>query len=245
MERETIVYNGKKYHRYPESKRPQHRNYFYKHDKNNESPVALHRQIWEDNNGPIPKGMEIHHKDKNFSNNDISNLECLSIKEHRNKHSPSEETRQKFREEAERRQPLKKWRDENPELAAKLAKENGNKSKGLENWRKSNPELVSQYAKEAGKKSAETREKNGFVATGLDEWRKNNPELAREISRQNGIKNTSLENWKKNNPELVGASLSEWRKNNPELARQLASEAGKKGAEARARKKASLQSNSQ
>lgn len=46
-----------------------------------------YRKIWEDNFGPIPKdengrSYEIHHKDSNTENNDLSNLMCVSIKEH-------------------------------------------------------------------------------------------------------------------------------------------------------------------
>lgn len=167
MERETIVYNGKRYHRYPESKRSQHRNYFYRHDKNNESPVALHRQIWEDRNGPIPKGMQVHHRDNDFSNNSIENLELLSPGDHRRKHPPTEETRKKFSDFAKEQQSLKKWRDQNPELAKQHAKENGRKSQGLVNWRKENPELARET---------------------LNNWRKNNPELAKQHAREAGKK---------------------------------------------------------
>ncbi|MDR2874289.1 MAG: HNH endonuclease [Methanobrevibacter sp.] len=38
----------------------------------------LHRLIWEEVNGPIPKGYFIHHKDENRMNNDIENLEIMS-----------------------------------------------------------------------------------------------------------------------------------------------------------------------
>lgn len=243
MERETINYNGKNYHRYPESERAQHRNYYYMHDKNNATPVALHRKIWEDHNGPIPKGMEVHHKDGNFSNNSISNLEVLSSGDHRRKHPASEETRQKFSENTKKRQPLKKWREENPVLAKEYAIKNGSQSKGLENWRKENPDLVHQRAVEAGRKSAEINKERGFNTKSLDKWRKENPELAKQMSIENGSKSQSLANWRKENPKSNAEALAAWRKNNPELAKQHASANGKKGAETRARKKASLQSN--
>jgi hypothetical protein len=46
-----------------------------------------YRKIWEKVNGPIPVdengiSYEIHHIDGNRSNNDLSNLICISIKEH-------------------------------------------------------------------------------------------------------------------------------------------------------------------
>ena len=50
-----------------------------------------YRKIWEETYGPIPKDLdgrpyEIHHIDGNHNNNEISNLKCLSIKEHYNIH---------------------------------------------------------------------------------------------------------------------------------------------------------------
>jgi hypothetical protein len=46
-----------------------------------------YRKIWEDFNGPIPKepngrSYQIHHIDGNSNNNDISNLQCITIFEH-------------------------------------------------------------------------------------------------------------------------------------------------------------------
>ena len=79
---ETIIYKEQKYNRNPDSKRRQHRLYFWRHDKWKEAPVALHRQIWIDNKGPIQKGYVVHHKDRNTLNNCISNLELLSPSEH-------------------------------------------------------------------------------------------------------------------------------------------------------------------
>lgn len=42
----------------------------------------LSRAIWENEVGPIPDGYEIHHIDRNPTNNDLSNLACISAKEH-------------------------------------------------------------------------------------------------------------------------------------------------------------------
>lgn len=46
-----------------------------------------YRKIYEQHYGPIPKDSngrtyEIHHKDNNRKNNDIDNLQCVSIQEH-------------------------------------------------------------------------------------------------------------------------------------------------------------------
>ena len=73
---ETIVFNGKRYNRYPESTNPAHMRYFAR------SGARLHRDVWIFHNGPIPEGMHIHHIDGDTANNDISNLACISRKEH-------------------------------------------------------------------------------------------------------------------------------------------------------------------
>ena len=39
---------------------------------------SLHRVVWEAFNGPIPRRLEINHKDINRSNNHLSNLELLT-----------------------------------------------------------------------------------------------------------------------------------------------------------------------
>lgn len=50
------------------------------------TPHGMHRYVWEFYNGPIPEGYEIHHKDGNKANNDISNLACLEQHEHKRLH---------------------------------------------------------------------------------------------------------------------------------------------------------------
>lgn len=87
MVRETIHYQGKDYHRYPESDRRHHRVYFWRHDKYKAPPVALHRQIYIDNFGCIDPGMVIHHIDGNTFNNDPKNLECISASQHMHDHA--------------------------------------------------------------------------------------------------------------------------------------------------------------
>lgn len=47
----------------------------------------LHRYVWEQINGEIPKGYQIHHIDFNKDNNDISNLQLVSSSEHHKIHS--------------------------------------------------------------------------------------------------------------------------------------------------------------
>lgn len=57
---------------------------FYQNTANNgywlstSNPLLYaHRWVWVVNFGEIPTGMEIHHKDRNPSNNDIENLQLL------------------------------------------------------------------------------------------------------------------------------------------------------------------------
>lgn len=49
--------------------------------------------VWEKNHGQLPKGMVVHHKDRNQLNDDISNLQALTradhLKEHRGEHKKS------------------------------------------------------------------------------------------------------------------------------------------------------------
>ncbi len=52
----------------------------------NKAGRALSRDIWRDSYGPIPEGYQIHHIDRNPTNNDLSNLMCLSAKEHNELH---------------------------------------------------------------------------------------------------------------------------------------------------------------
>ena len=77
---ETVIFNGRRYNRYPNSGNPAHRRYFAR------SGSRLHRDVWEFHNGKIQKGFQIHHIDGDTSNNDISNLECLSFQSHRAEH---------------------------------------------------------------------------------------------------------------------------------------------------------------
>lgn len=54
--------------------------------------VRLHRVVWEYHNGAIPNGYDVHHKDGNKVNNDISNLEML-LRENHHRHHMSEPKR--------------------------------------------------------------------------------------------------------------------------------------------------------
>ena len=45
--------------------------------------ILVHRKVWIDNNGEIPKGFVIHHINGNKKDNRIENLQCISRREHR------------------------------------------------------------------------------------------------------------------------------------------------------------------
>lgn len=174
-QKETIIYKGKKYHRYPDSKRRQHRVYYYRHDKWNEPPFPLHRQIWIDHNGEIPKGHIIHHKDNNPLNNEIGNLEALSASQHSKLHSndPTIKAKQRLVGIAQSDRLVKdlaRWKRENPEVAKAIAQANG---------------------KRQAKRATES----------LKKWKEENKDKFREICRQNGLQQKeraiqALHNWR-------------------------------------------------
>ncbi len=86
MKRETVVFNGRAYHRYPESKHEEARNYYSSHISRIKF-LYLHREVWKSHNGrDIPKGYHVHHKDEDTGNNDPSNLELLSYSDHMRLH---------------------------------------------------------------------------------------------------------------------------------------------------------------
>lgn len=47
----------------------------------------LHRRVWQEANGTIPPGYDIHHRDHNKLNNDLGNLQLLTKAEHASLHA--------------------------------------------------------------------------------------------------------------------------------------------------------------
>jgi hypothetical protein len=91
MDKEFEIYDNKLFTRYINSKNRTDSVYFT--GWFNSKKIRLHTYKYEKEVGEIPKGYHIHHKDGNPSNNEISNLECLSPKEHTDRHF-TEERRQ-------------------------------------------------------------------------------------------------------------------------------------------------------
>lgn len=92
---EVVIYAGHRYRRYPDSEHRHHRCYFYGTEPRR---GFLHRHIWEDHNGRIPEGYEIHHKDGDTLNNEVSNLDCVLVSEHRARHLSERSKTEKHRE---------------------------------------------------------------------------------------------------------------------------------------------------
>jgi hypothetical protein len=52
--------------------------------------IRAHRWVWINCNGPIPKSCHVHHIDEDRSNNDISNLQLVSFRQHAMIHMTSD-----------------------------------------------------------------------------------------------------------------------------------------------------------
>lgn len=118
-DRETVVYKGKKFHRYPNSTRTHLRKYFWGHFSWKKPPVSLHRFIWEEKFGKIEPGIHIHHKNGNTFDNRLENLESISASEHAKLHMLEPERRRKSQENGRKQTEriiaeADKWRN-NPE----------------------------------------------------------------------------------------------------------------------------------
>lgn len=103
-----VFYRDVKFNRYPDSERRSDRVYYRPHAGHIRNGVGyLHQEIWKDHYGEIPDGHEIHHKDGDPLNNKIENLECISVKKHRNQHPIPKEVYMDNLKKA--RQGAKKW----------------------------------------------------------------------------------------------------------------------------------------
>jgi hypothetical protein len=85
---EKVIVDGVTFRRYPNSTHAELAKYFLSSPEKRwgYKTKSLHRYIWEKYKGKIPKGFHVHHKDHNPANNDISNLLCISPKQHNGEH---------------------------------------------------------------------------------------------------------------------------------------------------------------
>jgi hypothetical protein len=85
--KDEIIFGGIVFIRWPESPRPYLRNYYWPYDpktgKRAKGVGALHREMYKANIGAIPDDCQIHHRDGNPLNNELDNLQCVRISEHR------------------------------------------------------------------------------------------------------------------------------------------------------------------
>ncbi len=73
-------YKDRNYYIYPKSKQLHRQRYFYS------GFGFLHRHVYEDNFGSIPKGLHVHHKNGDTFDNRPENLELLTNSEHGKRH---------------------------------------------------------------------------------------------------------------------------------------------------------------
>lgn len=92
---EHITYRGRVYYRHPDSHRRSDRVYY----RLPQGGGYLHRAVYEDHHGPIPPGHDVHHIDRDPSNNDPSNLTAKPAANHARDHS-----NQRFTDDDYRRQ---------------------------------------------------------------------------------------------------------------------------------------------
>ena len=72
-----VMFNGHKYTL---------RNTGY-YGRTNGRRTLIHRDVWKFHHGKIPKGYDVHHLDRDRSNNAIENLELISHSEHSRKYA--------------------------------------------------------------------------------------------------------------------------------------------------------------
>lgn len=77
---DVAIYNGYKF------RRDKKTGYYLSSCKINDKRKRLHVYVWECERGEIPEGYQVHHKDEDKTNNDISNFVLLTSKSHTEYH---------------------------------------------------------------------------------------------------------------------------------------------------------------
>ena len=84
---DTVVFNGIRFNRYPNSKNQSDSRYYRPSAVHIRQGVGyLHQEVWKSVHGEIPAGYHIHHIDHNTLNNDIGNLEAVEKYKHMKSH---------------------------------------------------------------------------------------------------------------------------------------------------------------
>ena len=60
---------------------------YYQSGRKTDPERLLHRRVWSDANGPIPENMHVHHRDGDWRNNDLSNLDMVAAAKHLSEHT--------------------------------------------------------------------------------------------------------------------------------------------------------------
>lgn len=74
-----VVYRGEPFHLQSSGR-------YYSSGRKNVEERLLHRRVWSESNGPIPEGFVVHHKDGDWTNNHIDNLELKFEPDHAREH---------------------------------------------------------------------------------------------------------------------------------------------------------------
>ena len=127
--REFVFYKGEKFWIQTSGR-------YFQSGRKDASERLLHRRIWIEHNGPIPDGVQVHHKDGDWRNNDVANLELVNRSDHASHHM------------------LERWSD--PSDAANMRQALGRAIDAARDWH-STPEGL-EWHKQNGKKTWEKRE---------------------------------------------------------------------------------------
>lgn len=79
----TAIFDGKTY------RRDKRTGYYLASKGDDGRRKRLHIAVWERHNGPVPDGHHIHHADHDKANNEIGNLQCMTVSEHLSHHAQS------------------------------------------------------------------------------------------------------------------------------------------------------------
>lgn len=98
--KEAVVFQGRRYSRNPGDRYfscqrwdPERKRYFYD---------SIHRAVWREAHGEIPRGSHVHHKNGDWNDNRLENLEVLSHGDHMRAHSDTFSKSPKLRRHLDR-----------------------------------------------------------------------------------------------------------------------------------------------